>query len=66
MKQKICTMNCGPALSDTRSQAERMAKCEDCAEVERGMEETMEDKHTRGPWEEEGVNSTTAVRDGRP
>lgn len=30
MKQKICTMNCGPALSDTRSQAERMAKCEDC------------------------------------
>lgn len=33
-------MNCGPALSDTRSQAERMAKCEDCAEVERGMKPT--------------------------
>jgi len=46
MKQKICTMNCGPALSVTRTQAERIAKCEDCAEVERGMEETMEEKHT--------------------
>ena len=27
---KICTMNCGPHLSDTRSRKERMFLCDDC------------------------------------
>lgn len=27
---KICTMNCGPALGDTRTEEQRRADCEDC------------------------------------
>ncbi len=27
---KICTMNCGPHLSDMRSKKERMFLCDDC------------------------------------
>ena len=27
---KICTMNCGPALGDTRTAEERRADCDDC------------------------------------
>ena len=33
MTRKICTMNCGPALGDTRTQEERMTNCEDCVEA---------------------------------
>jgi hypothetical protein len=27
---KICTMNCGPALGDTRTEEQRRAECDDC------------------------------------
>ena len=33
MHKRICTMNCGPALGDTRTQEQRMADCEDCVEA---------------------------------
>lgn len=31
---KTCTMNCGPALGDTRTEEQRRASCEDCIEVD--------------------------------
>ena len=30
---KICTMNCGPALGDTRTAEERRGNCDDCVTV---------------------------------
>lgn len=30
---KQCTMNCGPAAGDMRSEAERRAECTDCVDV---------------------------------
>lgn len=27
---KVCTMNCGPHMQDTRSRKERMFLCDDC------------------------------------
>lgn len=34
IKTKRCTMNCGPAIGDTRTQAERQNACGDCIEVD--------------------------------
>lgn len=36
-KRKMCTMNCGPAIGNTRTQSERQSACGDCidAPVER-------------------------------
>lgn len=31
---KQCTMNCGPALGDTRSDAQRKADCTDCLQID--------------------------------
>lgn len=27
---RVCTMNCGPGIGDTRTREERMAGCDDC------------------------------------
>lgn len=32
--RKQCTMNCGPALGDTRSDAQRKADCTDCLQID--------------------------------
>lgn len=33
-QQKQCTMNCGPALGDTRSEEQRKAECTDCITID--------------------------------
>lgn len=36
--RKQCTMNCGPALGDTRSEEQRKADCTDCAVIDDDLE----------------------------
>lgn len=53
-----CTMNCGPALGDTRSEEQRKADCTDCVQIDVAVPDP-EPKVLRG---DELLYTTRAMR----